>query len=84
MSPDLADATAIKTSLEVAQLITQAQLSVERAKEQVSPSSSSRAAALLKSLSLHLDEINLIASGGIEQENKLSALVVRHSHVAMR
>lgn len=82
MSPDLADAAAIQTSREVAELIAQAQRRIESASQVVNSSSSSRAAALLKSLSLHLDEINLIASGGIEQKNQLSALVVRHSHLA--
>lgn len=83
MSQDLADTAAIDTSREVARLVGQAKLSVEQARAHGAPSST-RAAALLQSLSLHLDELNSIAAGGIEQQNHLSALVVRHSHIGGR
>ncbi len=83
MSHDIAEDIAVETSREVAELIAEAQRKVEYATKQ-SIASSSRAAALLKSLSLHLDEINLIANGGMEQKNQLSALVVRHSPLSAK
>lgn len=77
MSPDLADATALQTSQEIGGLIATAQEKLETAKRGLTPGSSTQAWALLSSLSLHLEEIAVIAKGSVDYEDTLSGLVVR-------